>query len=103
MRTRSFQKYLEKRLTKEEIAEIKEEARQELSEHCGCPLCPPDHTYNAETSLRLSGASASAGYAGQAIKAIEDSEKGIGIRHAKDAEDLFKQLGIKVKKNRNLE
>lgn len=83
MRTRSFQAYLEKRLTKEEIAEIEAEVKKEVDDLCECPLCPPDHTFNAKTQ-----------------KAIEDAEKGIGLRYAKDADDLFKQLGIKVKKNK---
>jgi hypothetical protein len=35
------------------------------------------------------------------MKAIKDAEKGIGLRYAKDVEDLFKQLGIKVKNHKN--
>jgi hypothetical protein len=43
--------------------------------------CPFDHTPNAKT-----------------LKAIEDAEKGIGLNHCKDVEDLFKKCGIKIKK-----
>ena len=81
MRTRSFQEYLEKRLSKEEIADIEEQAKLEIAALRKCSL---DHTPNAET-----------------IKAIEDAQKGIGLRYAKDAKDLFKQLGIKIKKNKH--
>ena len=42
--------------------------------------CPYDHTPNAKT-----------------IKAIEDAKKGKGIHKAKDAHDLFGQVGIKIK------
>jgi hypothetical protein len=31
-------------------------------------------------------------------KDILDAKKGIGVKHAKDAEDLFLQCGIQVKK-----
>jgi hypothetical protein len=41
MRMKSFQKYLEKRLAKEKIIEIKEESKQELAAHCGCPFALP--------------------------------------------------------------
>ena len=46
--------------------------------------CPYDHTPNAKT-----------------LKAIEEVEKGIGLIHCKDAADLFKKCGIKIKKARN--
>lgn len=45
--------------------------------------CPYDHTPNART-----------------IKAIEDAKKGKGVHKAKDAYDLFEQLGIKVKNSK---
>lgn len=81
MKTKSFQKYLEKRLTKEEIAQIEEEAKQELATLQECTLCPPDHIYNAETQ-----------------KALKDSYDKKNLVVCKDEDDLFKRLGIKVKK-----
>ncbi len=45
------------------------------------PECPYDHTFNAET-----------------IKTIKEARKDIGIHHAKDAKDLFRQCGITLKK-----
>ena len=45
--------------------------------------CPYDHTPNTKTR-----------------KAIQDAKKGIGVRHAKDAYDLFEQCGIKIKNNK---
>lgn len=45
--------------------------------------CPYDHVPNAET-----------------LKAMEDVERGIGFNTCKDATDLFKQCGIKIKKKK---
>lgn len=47
------------------------------NEHAECPY---DHTPNAKT-----------------IKAIEDAKSGKGLYKAKDAYDLFEQVGIKAK------
>lgn len=73
MKTKSFQEYLEKRLSVEEIAEIEEQAKLEIA---ALRKCSNDKTR----------------------KAIQDAKKGVEVHHAKDAYDLFEQCGIKIKK-----
>ena len=72
MRTRSFQECLEKRLSKEEITEIEEQAELEIP---ALRECPYNHIPNKKT-----------------IKAIKDSYNKKNLVECKDMADLIKKL-----------